>query len=125
MAASPPVDFDHPNPVRVYEHLLGGHDTFAADRQEAERFLVIYPGLRGMAAENRAFIARTLTWAAGQRVRQFADLGAGLPVHPAVHEIAREAEPASRVVYVDHDRIAVSHTRAVAWEEEWGKASRS
>lgn len=75
-----------------------------------------------MAEDNRAFIARAVTWAAGRGVRQFADLGAGFPVHPAVHEIAREAaDPASPVAYVDHDPVVVSHARAGAWGEHWGE----
>ncbi len=111
MATRPSADFDYPNAARVYEYLLGGYDYFPPDRQEAERLLGIYPDLRGIAAGNRAFIGRAVTWAADQGVSQFLDLGCGLPVTPSVHQAARESGQAS-VVYVDYDPMVKSHCRA-------------
>jgi hypothetical protein len=105
----------------VYDHVAGGHGGFAADREEAERLLAICPELRDMARENRAFIARAVTWAAGQGVTQFADLGAGLPMPRRVaaaealqeiHETAQAVIPAARCAYVDSDPVVLSHSRA-------------
>lgn len=99
--------------ARVYQHLLGGADSFRADRDEAARLLAACPALRDMARDNREFVARAVTWAAGRGIAQFLDLGAGLPVHPAVHESARAVIPDARVAYVDHDEVVCSHVRAV------------
>jgi S-adenosyl methyltransferase len=123
LTTPPPADFDHPNPARVYECLRGGYDHFAADREEAERLLEICPELRDMVSENRAFIARAVTWAANQGVRQFADLGAGMPASPAVHEMARAVLPQARVAYADIDPVAVRHMQAVRALEGWGEGT--
>lgn len=109
----PGIDPATPNTARVVNALDGGRDNYAADREEAQRLLEICPQLATIMRENRAFLGRAVTWAAGQGVRQFADLGAGLPAAPAVHEVAQEADPAARVAYVDHDPLAVSHLRAL------------
>jgi S-adenosyl methyltransferase len=93
-----------PNPARVYSRLLGGKDHFAPDRAEADLLLEIYPPLAEMVKENRAFLAEAVTWAAGQGISQFLDLGAGLPATPAIHQTARAVLPAARVAYVDTDR---------------------
>ena len=76
--------------ARVYDYWLGGKDNFAADRRLAEEITRLNPDAPGMARDNRAFITRAVTWAAGQGIAQFIDIGAGLPTHPAVHETARE-----------------------------------
>jgi hypothetical protein len=102
-----------PNQARVYDCWLGGKENFAADRGEAGRLLEIYPPLKDMVRENRAFIAEAVTWAAGQGIGQFIDLGAGLPVQPAVHETARAVLPGARVAYVDTDPMVLSHARAL------------
>ena len=82
-----------PNTARVYSCLLGGKDHFPADRAEAERLLEIYPPLAEMVQENRAFIAEAVTWAAGQGIGQFLDLGAGLPAPPAFTRPRRRSCP--------------------------------
>jgi len=102
-----------PNTARVYSRLLGGKDHFPADRAEADVLLGIYPPLAEMARENRAFLAEAVTWAAGQGIGQFLDLGAGLPATPAVHQTARAVLPAARVAYVDTDPMVLSHARAL------------
>jgi O-methyltransferase involved in polyketide biosynthesis len=102
-----------PNTARVYSRLLGGKDHFPADRAEADVLLEIYPPLAEMVQENRAFLAEAVTWAAGQGIGQFLDLGAGLPVAPAVHQTARAVLPAARVAYVDTDPMVLSHARAL------------
>jgi len=107
------IDVIRPSVARVYDYLGGGHDSFAADREEAGRLLEACPGLRDIVRDNRAFLGRAVAWAAGQGIAQFLDLGAGLPLHPAVHESARAVIPAARVVYVDSDPMACSHTAAL------------
>ena len=102
-----------PNTARVYSRLLGGKDHFAPDRAEADVLLGIYPPLAEMVQENRAFLAEAVTWAAGQGIGQFLDLGAGLPATPAVHQIAQEVRPSARVAYVDNDPVVLAHARAL------------
>ena len=97
---------------------LGGKDNYAADREVAERLAEISPEFVQGAHDNRAFIGRAVTWAAGRGIRQFLDLGSGLPTHPAVHEFAREAIPDARVCYVDNDPVAVLHARALLAKPE-------
>ena len=88
-----PPDLSKPNVARVHDALLGGHDNFAADRELAGRLLEICPELGSAARENRAFIARAVDWAARQGIRQFADLGTGLPAHPSAAAAARASRP--------------------------------
>ena len=87
--------------------------TIPADRAEAERLLGIYPPLRDLVRENRAFVTQAVSWAARQGIGQFIDLGAGLPASSAVHQAARTVMPAARVAYVDVDPVVLSHARAL------------
>jgi len=83
-AVSPPgIDASVPNVARVYDCLLGGKDNFAADRIQAARLIELDPSLPLLVRQNREFVSRVVTWAAGRGIRQFLDLGAGLPTHPA------------------------------------------
>jgi O-methyltransferase involved in polyketide biosynthesis len=109
------IGFDSgtPNMARVYDYWLGGKDHYAADREQAGRLLRIYPPLQAMVRENRAFAAQAVTWAAGQRIGQFIDLGTGLPTGQNTHEVAQAVNPAARVVYVDIDPVVLSHARAL------------
>jgi O-methyltransferase involved in polyketide biosynthesis len=106
-------DTSAPNMARVYDYWLGGKDHYAADRAEADRMLAIYPPLRDLVRENRAFLSQAVTWVARQGIGQFADLGAGLPTSPAIHQAARAVLPAAHVAYVDIDPVVLSHTRAL------------
>jgi O-methyltransferase involved in polyketide biosynthesis len=112
--ASPPgIDTSVPNVARVYDSLLGGKDNFAVDRIQAAKLIEFDPSLPGLVRQNRAFVNRVVTWAAGRGIRQFLDLGAGLPTHPAVHETAKEATASARVVYVDYDPVVVVHAQSL------------
>ena len=102
-----------PNVARVYDYWLGGKENFAADRDLADRLETAFPTVREICRHNREFVVRAVTWAAGQGIAQFLDLGAGLPTHPAVHEAAREVVPDARVCYVDNDRLAVLHATSL------------
>jgi hypothetical protein len=103
-----------PNPARVYDYLLGGKDNYPADRQVAEQVVAIAPVAREVVGDNRAFLRRAvrfLTREAG--IRQFIDLGSGLPTQGNVHQIAQAIAPDARVVYVDNDAMVVTHGRAL------------
>jgi hypothetical protein len=107
-------DPDVPNVARIYDWLLGGKDNFAADRQAASRLLEAVPGAAVAARENRAFLGRAVRFLAQEAgVRQFLDIGTGLPSARAVHEIVRGVVPMPRVVYADDDPVVVSHARAL------------
>jgi SAM-dependent methyltransferase len=100
--------------ARVYDYLLGGKDNFAADRETAERAIRIDPDIVSTARANRAFLVRTtryLTVQAG--IRQFLDIGTGMPTNNNIHEVAQSTAPGSRIVYVDHDPIVLTHARAL------------
>jgi hypothetical protein len=107
------LDADIPNIARVYNFFLGGKDNFAADRELAAQIAELSPDWVQACRDNRQFVGRAVAWAAGQGIRQFLDLGAGLPTHPAVHEAARELIPDPRVCYVDNDPVVVTHARAL------------
>jgi O-methyltransferase involved in polyketide biosynthesis len=110
----PEFDASQPNIARVYDYLLGGKDNFTADRALAERLLSTNPGMAQFARDNRAFVCAAAARAAREGgIRQFLDLGAGLPTHPAVHEAVREVHPDARVGYVDIDPVAVMHAQAL------------
>lgn len=106
-------DASVPNIARVYDYWLGGKDHYAADREEAERLLRIYPPLCDLVRENRVFLAQAITWTAGQGIGQFLDLGAGLPTVQNTHEVARAVNPAVQVAYIDTDPVVLSHARAL------------
>lgn len=119
------IDTSRPNAARVYDVLAGGYDNFAADRDEAGRLLEACPRLRDLVRDNRAFLGRAVTWAAGQGIAQFLDLGTGLPLRPAVHESARAVIPGARVAYIDNDLMVCSHVRAVLATDERVQAARA
>jgi hypothetical protein len=110
--AVPGLDLDasQPSIARVYDYWLGGTDNFEADRQEADRLLQVNPDLRRLATENRLFLRRAVHWlAADCGIRQFLDIGSGLPTARNTHEVAQAAAPESKVAYVDRDPAVVLH----------------
>jgi O-methyltransferase involved in polyketide biosynthesis len=112
--AGPGLDTSRPHPARVYDFLLGGKSNFAADRALAEKMLQETPGLRTAARENRAFLGRAVQYLAGEAgVRQFLDIGTGLPTANNTHEVAQRVAPQSRIVYVDNDPLVLAHARAL------------
>jgi S-adenosyl methyltransferase len=115
-AADQPVQIDTTvaHPARVYDYWLGGKDNFAADREAAERVLAVTPGLRYRVRANRAFLARVVRYLATDAgIRQFLDIGTGIPSANNTHEVAQAAAPDSRVVYVDNDPIVLTHAKAL------------
>lgn len=107
------VDPRCPTAARVYDYLLGGSHNLPSDRELVERALAARPDLAALARANRAFLRRAVRFIAGRGVRQFLDLGSGIPTEGNVHEILFEASPRSRVVYVDLDPAAVAHARTL------------
>lgn len=109
----PAFDPQTPNFARIYDYLLGGKDHFAADREAAEQALSIEPGMRDGALAARGFLTRAVRYLVGAGIRQFLDIGCGLPTQGNVHEVARSVSPDVRVVYVDYDPAVVTHARAL------------
>lgn len=107
------VDTDKPSTARMYDYWLGGSHNFAADRVAAEQILAIRPEVRYIARANRAFVQRAVRYLARAGVRQFLDLGSGIPTRGTVHEIARSIVPDARVVYVDIDPVVVAHSTSI------------
>jgi hypothetical protein len=100
--------------ARVYDYLLGGKDNFAADREAAEQAIRINPDIVSTARANRAFLIRATSYLVAQAgIRQFLDIGTGMPTNNNIHEVAQSIAPESRIVYVDHDPIVLSHARAL------------
>jgi hypothetical protein len=102
------------HPARVYDYWLGGKDNFAADRIAGEETIAAYPAIRASARANRAFLARSVRYLAAEAgIRQFLDIGTGLPTASNTHEVAQAVAPESRVVYVDNDPLVLAHARAL------------
>jgi S-adenosyl methyltransferase len=110
----PRLDTSVAHSARVYDYWLGGKDNFAADREAAERALAVLPGLRFAVRANRAFLARSVRFLACEAgIRQFLDVGTGIPAASNTHEIAQSAAPQARIVYVDNDPVVLNHARVL------------
>jgi S-adenosyl methyltransferase len=120
----PYIDASRPHPARMYDYYIGGKNHFAADRLVADKALASWPAGRIGLRENRAFLGRTVRYLAAEAgVRQFLDLGSGLPATNNVHEIAQAAVPSARVVYVDNDPAVLAHARALLVSEPEGRTA--
>jgi S-adenosyl methyltransferase len=104
------VDLDRPNVARVYDFYLGGTANWAVDREFGKRVIERYPVVRPIAMANRLFLHRVVRHLARLGVRQFVDIGAGVPTVGNTHSVADEIAPGSRVVYIDHEPVAVAHS---------------
>jgi hypothetical protein len=108
----PETDTTKANIARVYDYWLGGDHNFQADRDVARTLIALDPNFRTAVRANRAFLGRAVRFLAGQAgIRQFLDIGSGIPTKDNVHEVAQDIAPGSRVVYVDNDDVAVAHSR--------------
>jgi SAM-dependent methyltransferase len=121
-AAFKGIDTTTPSAARIYDYFLGGKDNFASDREAAEQIIALGKAegfdVRLIIAANRAFLGRVVRELAEAGVRQFLDIGTGLPTGENVHQIVQEAAPESRVVYVDNDPIVLLHARALLAGDE-------
>ncbi|MHC3467988.1 SAM-dependent methyltransferase [Streptomyces sp. 7R007] len=109
----PGTDPDKASVARMYDAMLGGEHNFAIDREAVAAVTAIDPQVRTLARANRAFLGRAVRFLAGAGVRQFVDLGSGIPTQGNVHEVAQAVSPGARVVYVDRDPVAVAHSAAL------------
>ncbi|MCH0539746.1 SAM-dependent methyltransferase [Streptomyces sp. MUM 203J] len=111
--APPGIDISVPSVSRIYDYYLGGSHNFESDREAARKAMEFMPGLPKIMQANRAFMRRAVRYALDEGVTQFLDIGSGIPTFGNVHEVAQRTDPEARVVYVDHDPVAVAHSRAV------------
>lgn len=109
----PDADLKQPSVARVYDYILGGAHNFAVDREIAHSAHGLHPDLRELVYASRDFLRRGVQYCLEAGVRQFVDLGSGLPTAGNVHEVAHRVDPATRVLYVDHDPAAVVHSQAM------------
>ncbi len=109
----PSFDTAHAHPARVYDYLLGGKDNYAADRVAAEEIIAVSPTVLASVRANREFLRRSVQYLAEAGIRQFLDIGTGLPTAENTHQVAQGIAPQSRVVYVDNDPIVLAHARAL------------
>jgi SAM-dependent methyltransferase len=120
--APPDVDIRTPNMARMYDYALGGKDNFAADREAVQKLFKLAPENALVPRANRQFLGKAARFAAEQGIRQFIDLGAGLPSQGSTHETARPVQPDARVVYVDSDPVVLAHARALLARNDPGLA---
>ncbi|MFJ7042619.1 SAM-dependent methyltransferase [Streptomyces sp. NPDC101112] len=115
MSGRPPVEIDtsRPHPARMYDWYLGGKDNYPVDEAMGRQMLALDPRVPVMARVNRAFMHRSTRWLARNGVRQFLDIGTGIPTEPNLHQIAQEVAPDARVVYCDNDPIVLAHAEAL------------
>ncbi|MFJ5775594.1 SAM-dependent methyltransferase [Streptomyces sp. NPDC093094] len=107
------IDISVPSISRICDYYLGGSHNFEVDREAARKAMEFLPGLPKIMQANRAFMRRAVRHAVDEGVTQFLDIGSGIPTFGNVHEVAQRAHPGARVVYVDHDPVAVAHSHAV------------
>ncbi len=117
----PPFDTTVANQARIYDYLLGGKDNYEADRAAVDAVLKIAPELGFTARENRAFLGRAVRYLAAEAgIRQFLDIGTGIPTAGNTHQVAQAVAPEARVVYVDYDPVVLAHARALLKSHEAG-----
>jgi hypothetical protein len=118
------IDTSRPHPARMYDYYIGGKNHFAADRVVADAALAHWPAGRIGLRENRRFLGRTVRYLAGEAgIRQFLDIGSGLPATANVHEIAQAVDPSCRVAYVDNDPMVLAHARALLASSPEGRTA--
>ncbi|WP_232237743.1 MULTISPECIES: SAM-dependent methyltransferase [Actinoalloteichus] len=111
------VDVKRPSAARIYDYVLGGSTNFQVDREFADRALARFPGARMVAMLNRSFLRRSVQFCLDQGIRQFLDIGSGIPTVGNVHEVARKIDPGTRVVYADNEPVAIAHSRQLLQDD--------
>src|ERR1700746_3232091 len=118
------IDTSKPHAARIYDYLLGGKDHFAIDRETAEKGIKLIPTGRTAARENRAFLGRVVRYLVAEAgIRQFLDIGTGLPTTNNVHDVAQAVELSARVVYADNDPLVLAHARALLTSSPQGRTA--
>src|SRR5215813_12624931 len=118
------IDLTTPSVARAYDYALGGSHSFAVDREYFRALEAVFPDVRATCRVNRAFLHRAVRFLVEVGIRQFLDIGSGIPTVGNVHEIAQEAAPEARVVYVDIDAVAVAHSRLILADNDRAAAIR-
>jgi S-adenosyl methyltransferase len=120
----PEIDTSRPHSARMYDYFIGGKNHFATDRETAAKVLRQSPSIRVAARENRAFLGRVVRYLAAEAgIRQFLDIGTGLPTTNNVHEAAQEIAPSARIVYVDNDPLVLAYARALLTSAPAGRTA--
>jgi hypothetical protein len=120
----PEIDTTRPQSARVYDYVIGGKNHFAVDRETAEKVWAHRPAARAGLRENRAFLGRAVRYLAGEAgIRQFLDIGTGLPSTGNTHEVAQAVAPESRIVYADNDPMVLAHARALLTSAPEGRTA--
>jgi SAM-dependent methyltransferase len=114
----PRIDMSVPHPARMHDYWLGGGHNFAADRELADKIKEIMPGIEDVSRLNQAFLRRAALFLVESGIRQFLDIGSGIPTVGNLHDIVQRAEPDCRVVYVDGDPVSVAHTELIVENSE-------
>jgi O-methyltransferase involved in polyketide biosynthesis len=118
------IDTSRAHPARIYDYALGGKNNFAADREVGDKVFASWSGARTAARENRMFLGRAVRYLVAEAgIRQFLDIGTGLPTANSVHEVAQRIRPSSRVVYVDNDPLVLAHARALLTSTPEGRTA--
>jgi O-methyltransferase involved in polyketide biosynthesis len=113
-AQPPEIDTSVPHSARIWNYWLGGKDNYPVDREAGDQYRAVFPEVVDVARASRAFLTRTVRWLAGEAgIRQFLDVGTGLPTADNTHQVAQRLAPESRVVYVDNDPVVLAHARAL------------
>jgi hypothetical protein len=121
VTGSPEIDATVPNSARIWNYWLGGKDNYPVDREAGDDYRAIYPEIVDVARASRQFLARAVRYLAGEaQLRQFLDIGTGLPTADNTHEIAQRVAPEARVVYVDNDPVVLAHARALLTSSRQG-----
>ncbi|GIJ45321.1 hypothetical protein Val02_22070 [Virgisporangium aliadipatigenens] len=122
--SDPTVDVTRPSSARVWNYLLGGKDNFAVDRELGDALRTANPGIAAIALAQRKFLIQAVTLIAGEvGIRQFLDIGTGLPTADNTHEVAQRVAPESRIVYVDNDPLVLAHARALLTSSPEGRTA--
>ena len=122
--ARPEIDTSKPHPARMYDYYIGGKNHFAADRALADKALASWPAGRIGLRENRKFLGRAVKYLTAEAgVRQFLDIGSGLPATNNVHDVAQRVAPASRVAYIDNDPMVIAHAQALLTSSPEGRTA--
>lgn len=121
---SSPLNQGKPHSARMYDYFLGGKDNYVADRQAAAKVLTMWPGVMIAARTNRAFMHRAVRYLAAERgIRQFLDIGTGIPTSPNLHEVAQSIAPEARIVYADNDPIVLAHAQTLLSSASQGRTA--
>lgn len=118
------IDLERPNAARIYDYLLGGAANFEQDRIFADKLLEMMPEARAAARMNRAFLRRAVRFCVESGIRQFIDIGSGIPTAGNVHEVAQRIDPSCRVLYVDSEPVAVTHSELMLGENDRAASMR-